>query len=77
MSPLLIIKLAELKTGRWNSKIGHVLAKWHKIDTSKDSGIWKTIEQWIELVPETYNDPKKDFHFEKLGGKESVKREVY
>jgi len=67
----------ELKTCNWNAKLAAELARWHKHEIAdKNPEVWNTIENWLSLVPESYQNPAKDAILSRLGGLKKIRQEL-
>lgn len=69
----------ELYEGKWNSRLGTELAKWHKqpLRAGEESpGVWTTIEGWLAIVPASYGSAEKDRKLQETGGLEKLRAEL-
>jgi len=68
----------ELFNCTWNGKLGKQTARWHKqnLPEAETSLVWKTIEHWLSLVPETYSDIDQDKKWKQIGGKDKIEQEL-
>jgi ethanolamine kinase len=68
----------ELSNSKYIQKIGSFLGKWHRqeIIGEKISTCWEKIEEWLDLVPESYNNEEKDKKIRQLGGLCKLKKEL-
>jgi len=61
--PLSPEDVLEMHNGKYSELIAKEMARWHKdakVPEEKTPLMWKTIDQWMEQIPSSYNNPDKD-----------------
>eukprot|EP01119_Soliformovum_irregulare_P003513 TRINITY_DN1412_c0_g1_i1.p2 TRINITY_DN1412_c0_g1~~TRINITY_DN1412_c0_g1_i1.p2 ORF type:complete len:345 (-),score=102.27 TRINITY_DN1412_c0_g1_i1:86-1120(-) len=61
----------DLQDGHYTEKIAQKMAEWHAQDVittnvNRTPKLWTTLHQWLDLIPDSYKDPKKDAILQEL-----------
>jgi ethanolamine kinase len=67
----------ELHNCAWNERLGTQLALWHTQEPAgeQETGVWKTINNWLSLIPDSYG-AEKDKKFNQYLGKAKIEKEL-
>jgi len=66
----------ELSSCKWNAQIAAQLARYHQQDMVEELSLWKTLDNWLTLVPDTYEKPSQTAKLEEIGGKTKLQAEL-
>lgn len=73
-----MLTFQELTSCRWNTHIAEQLALYHKQELNEDLSLWKTLDNWLTLVPDSYGNTQQDEILKQsIGGKDKIKQEVF
>jgi len=66
----------ELASCKWNVQIASQLAKYHQQEMVEELALWKTLDNWLSLVPDTYTKSSQTAKLQELGGKDKIRSEL-